>query len=451
MWNPDPQSRAKRLVRLLALAAVLCLLVPFIYWRLGLSRKIDSHLKTVRAAGDPVSAKELDAWYPQVSAEENAALIYGRAFSRFVSPGNGRATPDYLKLKLPSRKEVVPQSLQLAIADALADNREALDLLHQAARLKRSRYPISLTQGPNTLLPHLAPLKHAARLFELEVIEALEHGNADEAARSVRASTGLGRSLVAEPLLISQLVRLSLNTASCRSLERIMNRARLTDRQLLDLNSALSETQNPAGFTRALVGERAIGISLFTAPLKDALASTPSGTSGRLETVAIDLFAPLIKASGFFERDQIFYFETMQAYLGALSLPSPKSLETAKNVEGRIDEATAKYYIFSGMLLPGLRRGVQKDLESIALVRAAQTALAIERFRLGHEDRLPDSLAALVPGYLQSVPNDAFDASPLRYKRLSEGYVLYSIGADGTDDGGRERKEKTKHRDPEEP
>src|SRR5205809_4382168 len=53
----------------------------------------------------------------------------------------------------------------------------------------------------------------------------------------------------------------------------------------------------------------------------------------------------------------------------------------------RIDEATAKYYIFSGMLLPGLRRGVQKDLESIALVRAAQTALAIERFRLGHEDR----------------------------------------------------------------
>jgi hypothetical protein len=77
--------------------------------------------------------------------------------------------------------------------------------------------------GPNTLLPHLAALKEAAQLFELEVIDALENGNTDEAVGSVQASTGLGRSLVAEPLLISQTVRLSLNNTGYRSLERLVS------------------------------------------------------------------------------------------------------------------------------------------------------------------------------------------------------------------------------------
>ena len=44
-----------------------------------------------------------------------------------------------------------------------------------------------------------------------------------------------------------------------------------------------------------------------------------------------------------------------------------------------------------------------------------------------------------MPEYLDTVPEDPFDGKPLRYKRLPKGYVVYSIGWDGKDDGGDEK------------
>ena len=73
----------------------------------------------------------------------------------------------------------------------------------------------------------------------------------------------------------------------------------------------------------------------------------------------------------------------------------------------------------------------------VAQVRTARTALAVERYRLAH-GTLPGGLADLVPDYLDGVPEDPFDGRPLRYKKLEKGYVVYSVGEDGKDDGGAE-------------
>ena len=42
---------------------------------------------------------------------------------------------------------------------------------------------------------------------------------------------------------------------------------------------------------------------------------------------------------------------------------------------------------------------------------------------------------------------DPFDGHSLRYKRLEMGYVIYSIGEDGEDNGGRERPVNIKSTD----
>ena len=72
-------------------------------------------------------------------------------------------------------------------------------------------------------------------------------------------------------------------------------------------------------------------------------------------------------------------------------------------------------------------------------MEATRTAFAIERFRLAHEQALPHALPELVPAYLPAVPRDPFDEQPLRFKKLPRGYVVYSIGPEGVDDGGTER------------
>lgn len=72
---------------------------------------------------------------------------------------------------------------------------------------------------------------------------------------------------------------------------------------------------------------------------------------------------------------------------------------------------------------------------------AALTAIAIARYRLAH-DQYPTTLEAIVPDYLDAVPIDPYDGQPMRYKLVEIGpgetdYILYSVGYDGVEDGGR--------------
>ena len=65
------------------------------------------------------------------------------------------------------------------------------------------------------------------------------------------------------------------------------------------------------------------------------------------------------------------------------------------------------------------------------------TRLALRAYRL-REGHPPTSLAALVPKYLPSVPQDPFAPLPLVYRVEKGKVVLYSRGPDGDDDGGRD-------------
>src|SRR5256885_11830087 len=131
----------------------------------------------------------------------------------------------------------------------------------------------------------------------------------------------------------------------------------------------------------------------------------------------------------------------MQTNIVLASLGPPQDL-VATNLDEYIQsEVKSKHYFFSGLFTPALSRALVREAEGIVSVRISIAALAAEQFRLinGH---LPKNLNDLVPRFLQAVPLDPFDGAPLRYKLLTEGYVVYSIGPDGLDDGGKEPRTK---------
>ena len=64
--------------------------------------------------------------------------------------------------------------------------------------------------------------------------------------------------------------------------------------------------------------------------------------------------------------------------------------------------------------------------------------LALKCYHLEH-GALPETLAALVPQYLDAVPLDDFDGKPIRYSR--ERRTVYSIGRDLVDSGGAPEKQ----------
>ena len=83
------------------------------------------------------------------------------------------------------------------------------------------------------------------------------------------------------------------------------------------------------------------------------------------------------------------------------------------------------------------------ELRGALLERALVTVVAIERFRRA-EGRLPDSLAELCPRFADAVPKDPFAKGPFVYRVLPAdpatawhpGYALWSVGANGSDEGG---------------
>ncbi len=73
---------------------------------------------------------------------------------------------------------------------------------------------------------------------------------------------------------------------------------------------------------------------------------------------------------------------------------------------------------------------------SQAKLRLLICGLALRAYSVekGHP---PEKLADLVPEYLPEVPEDPYSGTRLVYRRNPTGYVLYSVGPDGRDDGGQ--------------
>ncbi len=67
---------------------------------------------------------------------------------------------------------------------------------------------------------------------------------------------------------------------------------------------------------------------------------------------------------------------------------------------------------------------------------ATLVAIALNLYRKKH-GTYPSDLTELVPKFLPSVPPDRYDGKPIKYKLVSGKPLLYSVGADRKDDGGR--------------
>ncbi|MBN2580538.1 MAG: hypothetical protein JXB10_16255 [Pirellulales bacterium] len=76
------------------------------------------------------------------------------------------------------------------------------------------------------------------------------------------------------------------------------------------------------------------------------------------------------------------------------------------------------------------------DTESQTRDDFCQICLALAGYRYDHGG-YPEELEMLTPNYLQELPNDLYTGEPLHYQPDGEGFLLYAVGPNGRDDGGR--------------
>ncbi|MFU8892859.1 MAG: hypothetical protein ACNA8L_04450 [Luteolibacter sp.] len=81
---------------------------------------------------------------------------------------------------------------------------------------------------------------------------------------------------------------------------------------------------------------------------------------------------------------------------------------------------------------------IERDFQHRTSAALLQTGIALERYRLKYGAH-PDSLSALVPEFIPSVPLDPYDGQPLRYRRRDDADatpLVWSIGPNGVDESG---------------
>jgi hypothetical protein len=107
------------------------------------------------------------------------------------------------------------------------------------------------------------------------------------------------------------------------------------------------------------------------------------------------------------------------------------------NLYTHIEELGPRYFLLH-MLIPAVGKFLDNADVMRCKIDGARILLAVEGYRAEHGGP-PPALAALVPEWLDSVPDDRFSGAPYVYRVAPDtdsGYLLYSVGADGRDDGG---------------
>jgi len=418
------------------------LLLLFVSFRVSGSLKLKKQIEVLRNQGFPVTLEELDRWYNIPEGAKNAADVYMAAFSNYVKWDEDaqREVPVFGKASLPARTQPLDASTRQLVGKFLSDNEKTLTLLHEAASVEHCRYPIDLTKGsvdlmerPGSTASWVEDIRASTRLLRLESLSHCENQDPDKALESIRANFALAR-FIGAPLLVHRLIHNSVQSQTYKSIERILNRMQLTDEQLLSLSAWIKESRSDEGYIKALVGERCIGLSAFRGPVGQAIGQT--GSQGR----AALLFFGFWKMLGLHYGDALGYIGLMQEYIDAMELPSDERLLVFNSIQKDV-HGGKRGGLLTRLIWPALARTLDIDTRCTANALAAQTALAVERYRLA-EGRLPESLENLVPAYMEFVPKDPFNGRTLRYLTLESGFVVYSVGDDLTDEGGAERDDK---------
>jgi len=434
--SPSPAAKkAKPPWALLFSISAVVLLALLLFWHQYRQdraiRELAEKLTAIKAQGYPVSTVELDAWYPEPPAGQNAASLYVQAFQLMVPlPSDSPWYASQSSSNIFHRTNSATLPARTALTSLIISNQTTLQLLHDGAKLTNSRYPVNLSAGYNALLPHLGPLRNANRLL---IAEALDHALADRpqaAVDSLITSLHLGHSLSNEPILISHLVQAACYRETVQALENILNRTAIPTEFLPALEAELQRAELSLNLTRAVVGERCMGLEIFENPV-----ATIAG--GGSQTLGETFMGSLYKASGLLNQDFQTYLEFMDGYLAASQQPLAERLAAFNEIEQELEQRLAQNrwkMTFTGMIIPALTKTGNKDAAAIAQLRLARLSLMLLTYQDAHDGKFPATLADLT-----NVPLDPFDGKPLRYRQTETGFHIWSIGPDGIDQNGKPR------------
>jgi hypothetical protein len=352
------------------------------------------------------------------------------------TPAADRSLPLYnLLADLEPQQQFNEEQLRELRAE-LAKAKPALKEADRLADLPEGRYPIAWKLVPiDTFTADLDNSRSVADLLRHEASRRAHDRDMEGACRAELALINTGRSIGDEYTLIPLLIRSALLQAAAMELERVLAQGEADEKSLAAVQQLLEreDRETPAATVAALRGERALAHRMMEAVEGGELPlSTLIGPPATLRDRIGDALNP-----GMIRHSHAVYLRHMAEVVEQAKTPSPERLARLTEMGNELDSAVRhdRRVLLAAMLVATTSSDRGTVSRKLARLRPAIAAVAAERYRRAHGG-WPESLEALAPAYLGAVPADPYDGQPLRYRRLGDGVVIYSVGPDGADNGG---------------
>jgi hypothetical protein len=435
----------RRLVPVAAGALLLVILGSVVANEIA-GRALERELTAVRAQGQPLTLRE--AAPLEVPDAENAAVVYAEAFQQLaraepvaLPSGQHRMSAEQeqaLRDILSAGDKTPRAAATAAIRKLLAETEPALERSRVAAAMPRCRFPVNWEDGFGALLPHLPQINLLSRLLAAHAITAAEDGRAAEAVVDVASIVRMARHLSGEPTLVGQLIQYACLGNAQHALERLMESASLTEAQSREFSEALAGLDVYGSFGRALQSERCLGLWGFDFARRDP-GKLAQLTGPESEPVLLVIPRLWLVGKPLLKMDEVVYLRLMGREVALAGL-------RRRIAPDEWDEARMRlpwYAVMSRFFVPALGRASDRRDITVARIGLAQWALVLHVYqqRTGHYPAAAEAAARSV-GW--ALPQDPFSGGAFHYRRQGDGYLLYSFGANGRDDGGRNAGGRTR-------
>jgi len=321
---------------------------------------------------------------------------------------------------------------------ALSEFDSTVDVLRQASQRPEARLPLNYDrwlENAGTLMPWLAVEKRWIQFVQLRTLAELQAGQGQASLDDVKLSLRLTDTLRDQPFLISHLVRIAMIDYIMQPIYEGIAQHRWNDAQLADLEVALGSEDLLADFQRAMRGERTCALFYF-----ETLRRTREAESYVSANEIVTNSFRWVPSAYFYQNELAEARMYDQFILPLADLTNRTiSFSTYRAGEQYLHQATnhySPYRIQASMTLSSVSKSIMLFAWNQTHMDLVRVACALERHRLAHGE-YPETLDALAPGLIQSMPHDIINGQPLHYRRTNDGgYVLYSVGWNETDDGG---------------
>jgi hypothetical protein len=336
------------------------------------------------------------------------------------------------------------------------ENRLALDLISAATQKPKFYSPspslLNDIDEPlgDMLLPGATMAREAGRSLTFRAMGYLGEGDIDQSWRDIHGCHRLAR-LSAKCSLLEQLVGIAISEMACRATLVLLDDQRLSAAQARQIRSDIQSLTEFSSLADSLnTFERLQHL--------DCVMSLRSGKAGvwkqrlrvpdtllRAARIPADWNIALRRGNQFYDhmvaivqmppgraRDEAIY--QLHDDLDQLTDDFPRR---AKALTGPNDRKIGDVFARATIALfaPHLDSAVdahERANTTLHLLRLA-ASLAVYRAEVG---AYPEKFDDLVPRILNKLPVDLYGARTFVYKRHTDGYLLYSVGRNGIDDGG---------------